>query len=362
MGFRRFAAVGILERLPEDTHISAVGGRGRGCSTRCATSSLPLWAGAAGSHGTLSPASSPASSPTMPTPKPHWGSEAVPVGCLNGTNVRGEGHIRKRGGNLLELEQDPANPLPAALPRSPYLLRLPKALPGSQGFPFPADLVLQETLLPTLSALPAPAQTNTFITPNSRAVPPRSFRDVNPLPLTSSPAPFPELLCIHHPQRAVSPVSPPRGDSPAPRAQPQAPSCGNACDKHKALPSTPKLSFRCRVPPPHFSSTDFLPLAKGLGRRMAPATRCAGRAGLCSPPRKEKVLLGSEPVSELWADPGGRGSVEHCRAGGCYQAVQPHPRVLPPLVLCLRHTRGPGSGLLLQAALPQPSESHLSCS
>lgn len=183
---------------------------------------------------------------------------------------------------MQELEQDPANPPPAALPWSPYLLRLPKALPGSQGFPFLADLVLQETLLPTLSGLPAPAQTNTFITPNSRAVTPQSFRDVNPLPLTSSPAPFPELLCIHHPQHGVSPVSPPRGDSPAPRAQPQAPSCGNACDKHKALPSTPKLSFCCRVPPPHFSSTDFLPLAKGLGRRTAPAARCAGRAELAS--------------------------------------------------------------------------------
>lgn len=89
---------------------------------------------------------------------------------------------------------------PEAVPR--MAVTCSSALPASRAFPFSANSVLQETLLPTLSRLPAPAQTNTFIMLNSRAITLRSFRDMNPLSLISSPAPFPEwgrcAFITHH--------------------------------------------------------------------------------------------------------------------------------------------------------------------
>lgn len=117
------------------------------------------------------------------------------------------------------------------------------ALPGSQGFPFPAGSELQETLLPTLSRLSAAGQANAFIPLNSRAMTPRRFRDVNPLSLTSFPALFPELshdTLINLSPEARSIFNPPGSQSASP---------GTVCCHHQPPRGTPVLVVTTKTSP-----------------------------------------------------------------------------------------------------------------
>lgn len=117
------------------------------------------------------------------------------------------------------------------------------ALPGSQGFPFPAGSELQETLLPTLSRLSAAGQANAFIPLNSRAMTPRRFRDVNPLSLTSFPALFPELshdTLINLSPEARSIFNPPGSQSASP---------GTICCHHQPPRGMPVLVVTTKTSP-----------------------------------------------------------------------------------------------------------------
>lgn len=187
--------------------------------------------------------------------------------------------------------------------------------------------MLQETLLPTLSRLSATVQANAFITPNSRAVTPRSFRDMNPLSLTSSPALFPELghhafitrgtehlhspphppgsspgtiCCDHRTHRgalvhAVTPKTPP---VPTARAHvcPVQP-CGRGSRVAGTLGTTsthsrtPNSPFPCRMPLPAPSQNGYPPCRTGAGRQggWAPPPTCAKRTDHCNVPQLKGV-------------------------------------------------------------------------